>query len=86
MQTEHFYPERTLAYQGVNSFKVQYEGVKAAHEADLSAVESCFGKCHVSTNDAKINERENVCLSKCYIRYFDSALLIEKETKHYVHG
>jgi hypothetical protein len=48
MQTEHFYPERKLSFQGFNDFKSQYEGVKAAHEADLSVVENCFGKCSVA--------------------------------------
>ncbi len=86
MQSEHFFPEQKLSYQGINNFKAQYEGVKAAHEADLAAVESCFGKCTVSTTDGKVlSEREGACLRKCYARYFDASLLIEKEMKHYVH-
>ena len=89
MQTEHFYPERTLAYQGFHTFKAQYEGVKAAHEADITIVETCFSKCALDAKSGESNngtEKENLCLRKCYIRYFDSALLVEKEMKHYVHG
>lgn len=83
---QNFYPERTLSFQNFNDFKSQYEGVKAAHEADLSTVENCFGKCAVSLQDSKLSDREGVCLRKCFVKYFDSALLIEKEMKHYVHG
>ena len=87
MQSEHFYPQKHLSIQGSYDFKVQYEGVKAAHEADLSTVENCLGKCSVGVRtDANLSDREGACLRKCFVKYFDSALLVEKEMKHYVHG
>ena len=86
MQKDQFYPERTMGFQSYGQFKAQYEGVKAAHEADLSTVENCLGKCNVNFKQGNIDDRENACLRKCFVKYFDSALLIEKEMLHYVHG
>lgn len=83
----NFYPEKTLSFQSFNDFKSQYEGVKEAYQADLSTVENCLGKCGVTFNgEATFPEKEVTCLRKCYGKYFDSALLIEKEMKHFVHG
>ena len=75
-----------MGFQSYGQFKAQYEGVKAAHEADLTTVENCLGKCNVNFSQGNIDERENACLRKCFVKYFDSALLIEKEMLHYVHG
>ncbi len=86
MQKDHFYPERTMPFQGYGQLKSQYEGVKAAHEADLSTVENCLGKCNVDFKQGNFDERENACLRKCFVKYLDSALLVEKEMKHYVHA
>ena len=88
MQQDQFYPKSKVSYQGVNDFKTQYEGVKAAHEADLSTVENCLGKCNIKFNAGVVGfmDKENVCLRKCFVKYLDSALLIEKEMLHYTHG
>ena len=88
MQQAYFYPENKIAHQGANDFKTQYEGVKAAHEAELSTVENCLGKCSINFKAGVVSfsERENVCLRKCFVKYLDSALLIEKEMLHYTHG
>lgn len=84
---QNFYPERKLAVQPINDFRVQYEGVKAGHEADLTTVENCLGKCSVNVKGGNdMNERETVCLRKCFVKYLDSALLVQKEMAHYVHG
>lgn len=85
---QNFYPERKLAVQPLNDFRVQYEGVKAGHEADLTTVENCFGKCSVNVKggDSRLDERETVCLRKCFVKYLDSALLVQKEMTLYVHG
>ena len=47
----NFYPEAKLKYEPQHQFKVQYEGLKATFEADLSVVEGCLGKCTVAFND-----------------------------------
>ncbi len=86
MQKDQFYPERAPAFTPINNFKAQYEGVKAAHEADLSTVENCFGMCNVAYQGGSLSDREGACLRKCYVKYFDSALLVEKEMSRYVHG
>lgn len=88
MQQAQFYPEPKISYQAVNDFKAQYEGVKASHEADLSTVENCLGKCSINFKAGIVgfSDKENVCLRKCYVKYLDSALLIEKEMLHYTHG
>ena len=86
MQKDQFYPERTMGNQTYDQFKAQYEGVKASHEADLSTIENCLGKCNVNFKGDQFDQRENTCLRKCFIKYLDSALLIEKEMLHYVHG
>jgi hypothetical protein len=88
MQQAQFYPESKISYQAVNDFKAQYEGVKASHEAELSTVENCLGKCNISFSSGvnAFSDKENVCLRKCYVKYLDSALLIEKEMLHYTNG
>jgi hypothetical protein len=85
---QNFYPEpKPAAALSANNFRAQYEGVKAAHEADISTVENCIGKCSVAfKSEGPLNERENVCLRKCFVKYLDSALLVQKEMAHYVHG
>ena len=75
-----------MSFQNFHDFKSQYEGVKAAIEADLSTIENCFGKCALNVRSVDTTDRETNCLRKCYVKYFDSALLVEKEMKHYVHG
>ena len=62
MQTEHFYPKPKLIFDPTNSFKVKYEGMKAAHEADLSAVEKCLGKCSIKYSENGLNDTESRCL------------------------
>ena len=71
-----------------NNFRSRYEQVKALHEADLSVVEDCLGKCSVNFTEEtnKNDNRENSCLRQCFIKYFDATLLIDKEMRHYVHG
>jgi len=88
MQKDQFYPERTMSNQGYGQFKAQYEGVKASHEADLSTVENCLGKCNINfkATSGNFNDNETACLRKCFVKYLDSALLVEKEMLHYVHG
>lgn len=83
---EQFYPKADLSVTGFNNFKNKYEGVKATHEADLSAVENCLGKCKVNFSDANLASNEEGCLRQCFVKYFDSALLIQKEMTHFVHG
>lgn len=85
MNKQHFYPERTLKIHGGHQFTSQYEGVKATHEADLSAVEKCFGKCSIALSEAELNQQETGCLRQCYLKYFDSALLVQKELLLYTH-
>ena len=70
---------------GVNE-TVKLEGVKAIHEADMSAMESCWGKCKITTANNSFEKTEDTCLRKCYIKYFDSALLVQKEMRHYTQG
>ena len=87
MQREHFYPTNDVGYQSFNDFKSQYEGVKAAHEADITTIENCLGKCNINfKGGVNFEDREGACLRKCFVKYFDSALLIEKEMRHFVHG
>ena len=63
-----------------------YEGVKATHESDLAVIEKCFGKCNVSLKEQDFSTGESGCLKKCYVKYLDSALLINKEYSLYTHG
>lgn len=82
----HFYPQQELSFEGMKVFKNRYEGIKAAYEADLSAVEHCLGKCNINFTDSKLGEKDAPCLRKCYIKYLDSALLIQKEMTQHVYG
>lgn len=60
--------------------------MKAAVDADAMAVENCIGKCNVKYEGESLDQRENVCMKKCFIKFFDSAMLVEKEMTRYVHG
>lgn len=73
---DQFYPRKALPFEGMKDFKNRYEGVKAAHEADLTTVENCLGKCNISFKDVKLSESDAPCLRKCFIKYFDTSLLV----------
>ena len=86
MQANQFFPTRTLSFQADAQFKPMYEGVKATFEADLAVVEKCFGKCNVGLSDQSFSAGESGCMKKCFVKYLDSALLVEKEFSLYTHG
>ncbi len=67
-------------------FKVQYEGLKASHEAELSAVEGCMSKCSIGYQNDAFYSKEEDCLKKCFIKYFDASLLVEKEMQRHTVG
>ena len=83
---QHFYPERDPGFSIRNHFKGQYEGLKAQHEADLEAVEQCMDKCNFNFKDTTSGAAENACLKQCFIKFFDSALLCDKEMSRYTQG
>ena len=75
---EQFFPTPTskLPHMAVNDYASRYEHVKAIHEADLSTVENCFGKCSVNLTSPISSTEETACLKRCYVKYLDLSLLI----------
>ena len=85
-------PEKQMKSENFQTDNQKVEGVKAAIHAEMKVVEGCMGRCAVSYNapDAayadKFTAAEGVCLQKCYGKYLDSALLLDKEVKLYTQG
>ena len=66
----------------------RYESVKFQAKMELSLIESCMGKCAVNFNDSasKLDGSEEPCMKKCFNKFFDSNLVIDKELTLYTHG
>ena len=69
---------------GDNACKM--EGAKANFSAALMASESCMGKCNLTDASAKLSSPESDCLRQCFVKYFDSQLLVQNEMTNYVRG
>ena len=69
---------------GDNASKM--EGAKANFSAALMASESCMGKCNLTDASMKLSSPESDCLRQCFVKYFDSQLLIQNEMTNYVRG
>ena len=52
------------------------EGAKANFTAALMTSESCMGKCNLIDASSSMSQPESECLRQCYVKYFDSQLLI----------
>ena len=61
----------------------KYEGVKATINSQLVLVESCFGKCNANFKESGLGPNGDICMTKCYNKYFDSALVAHKELSMY---
>ncbi|CDW90567.1 UNKNOWN [Stylonychia lemnae] len=83
---EHYYPKRTLGVDHENHVRAAVHIINESHDADLAVIENCLTKCNVNFLDTSNGDREESCLKRCYLRYFDSALLIEKEMTKHVFG
>ncbi len=59
---------------GDNASKM--EGAKANFSAALMASESCMGKCNLTDASMKLSSPESDCLRQCFVKYFDSQLLV----------
>lgn len=64
----------------------KYEGVKATINSQLVLVESCLGKCNANFNEGGLGADGDVCMTKCYNKFFDSVLVTHKEMSLYTIG
>ena len=55
-------------------------------KAQFTLVEGCMGKCAVNMNEKELSAHEAPCMTKCFNKYFDSVLLVDKELNLYTHG
>ena len=84
---DQFMPRPQLKIgDGYNQDHIKYESEKWRVASTLDAVSSCLGKCSVNMSSAAINAGESKCLSKCYNKYFDCQLLVDKEMEHHTFG
>ena len=81
---EQLFPKPKLSFMREFDYASRYEQVKAVHEADLSTVENCLGKCSVNLATSVSSSEESACLKRCYIKYLDLSLLVEKEWTLYM--
>ena len=66
----------------------QYEGMKAKTRSDMALVESCLGKCSVNFASAGsgLNSDDSACMSRCFNKYFNCALVTQKELSLFTVG
>ena len=82
-------PAPSMQNESFSKESQRYESTKQFVMMDLSLIESCMGKCQVnfsSGDAAKLNGSEQPCMQKCYNKFFDSSLLIDKELTMYTVG
>ena len=61
----------------------KYEGVKARIDSQIVLVQSCFGKCNANFKEGGLGANGDVCMTKCYNKYFDAMLVTHKEMSLY---
>ena len=86
---ETMMPGATMQTESFSKESQKYEATKQFVMMDLSLIESCMGKCQVnysSGDSAKLNASEQPCMQKCYNKFFDSSLVIDKELTMYTVG
>ena len=89
--SSHMMPTPYAKHASGQKDSQRYEGVKAGLMAELKLVESCMGKCQVSYSGAAkasalSSDIEQPCMTRCFSKYFDSTLLVDKELSMYTHG
>ena len=65
------------------------EFVKEGVVANFQVAESCLSKCQINFNSKDgemFNSSENTCMTKCFNKYLDANLLIDKEYTMYTNG
>ena len=83
--SSHMMPQPYAKHGAGQKDTQKYEAVKAGLMAELKLVESCMGKCQTSYTSAA-NADEQPCMTRCFSKYFDSTLLVDKELSMYTHG
>ena len=79
----HFAPPSKFKGMPYSTDDQKYEGVKAKIDGQLVLVESCLGKCKADFNNGGLGPNGDVCMTKCYNKFFDSSLLVHKELTLY---
>lgn len=80
-------PKPVIKQAAYENDSQKYEGVKAQIQAEFTLVEGCLGKCGVNFSEgAALSASEGPCMIKCFNKYFDSSLLVDKELNLYTHG
>ena len=83
---EKLMPRSVIKQAAYENDAQKYEGVKAQIAAEFSLVEGCLGKCAVAFDGNALSATEAPCMVKCFNKYFDSSLLVDKELNLYTHG
>ena len=80
---EHFFPKQKLAIESFKDFDTQYELVRQSTFTNMDVAENCIAKCQVDLRKSGIQQAEKACLSKCFLKFLDVSLFIEKEVTQY---
>ena len=86
MDTKQFFPGPRVVQNAYAREDIRLETDKGKVNANWASTEVCLNKCNVNMADAGFSEGENNCLKKCYNKYFDSQLLIDREHEHFTVG
>ena len=83
----HFNPGvRSQVRTPYNNNMAYMEGAKANFSTALMTNEVCMKKCNMTDASDKLSSQEGDCIRQCFVKYFDSCLLIENEHVNYVRG
>ena len=82
MESRHFFPKHSqLRFQTDNNNEVRMEALKASYESEIDLSQHCLNKCEVDFNVS--SEADKKWMVKCFQKFFNSTLLIEKELTMY---
>lgn len=80
---EQFIPRPTYKGEAYARDSQKYEGVKAKIDSQFLLVEGCLQKCGANFKEGGLGPNGDVCMTKCYSKFFDSALVCNKEIQLY---
>lgn len=85
---ETMMPSPQVQNQSYGKDSQRYEATKQFVHMDLNLIESCMTKCQVNygAGESTLSATEQPCMQKCYNKFFDSSLVIDKELTMYTVG
>jgi len=61
-------------------------GMRSSAVADFRATEVCMSKCNMKFDSSSVSDGESNCLRQCFVKFFDSGLIIDNEMQNFTRG